>query len=222
VKRGAVVMIFAGMGLIWATEIQTMALSLTAIAVAIVIATKEMLLCVMGAILRASAGSFTVGDRIEIDGRRGDVIDHGLFATTIIEVGAGHRWTGRALTVPNSVMLTSTVINETYSHAYVLHLIAVPIDADVDIDEAEKVLVEVGKESCEPYFEDASESLIRGTRARGLEPPQTEPHVIVEVPGPSRRTLMLRIPVPVRDKGDIEQVILRRFLSWLGSRPVAA
>jgi small-conductance mechanosensitive channel len=217
VKRGAIMIIFIGLVLLWGTELRTMALSLTAIAVALVIATKEMLLCVMGSVLRASAKSFSVGDRIELAGVRGDVVDHGLFATTIIEVGPGHRWTGRAVTLPNSVMLTSAVINETYSHPYVLHVFRVPIADEVDPVAAEAELVAAANEVCEPFYEEASRALTRDAKERGLEPPITAPHVIFQIPEAGERDLLVRLPVVARDKGDIEQAIIRRFLSWLRS-----
>ncbi len=219
VKRITIILLVLGLGLIWATEIQTMALSVTAIAVALVIATKEMLLCVMGAVLRVSARSFSVGDRIEIGGARGDVIDHGLFATTIVEVGPTHNWTGRAITVPNSMMLDRPVVNETFSHAYVLHIISLPVDLAALTDGVEEMLVQAGEEICAPFLAQARASLSTHAEDRGLEQPNTKPHVTLQVPSANSLTLLLRLPVPARDKGDIEQQVLRRFVAWQSSRP---
>jgi small-conductance mechanosensitive channel len=222
VRRSASVLIVLGLGFIWATELRTMALSITAIAVAIVIATKEMLLCVMGGVLRASAGSFSVGDRIEIGETRGDVIDHGLFATTILEIGPGHQWTGRAVTVPNSIMLTQSVINETYSDNYVLHVITVPVPWDAEWSEAQEALLEVAHEVCSDYLDDARQQLQAQAKDKGLDPPNVAPRVTVEIPEASKLNLLLRVPTEPRKKGVIEQRVLRRFLKAVGRHGVGA
>ncbi len=221
VRRSATVLILLGLGFIWATELRTMALSITAIAVAIVIATKEMLLCVMGAVLRASAGSFSVGDRIEIGKVRGDVIDHGLFATTVLEIGPDHQWTGRAVTVPNSQMLSDSVINETYSESYVLHVISVPLPGDAEWHLAEEALLEVARAVCSDYLDDARKQLKSQAKEQGLDPPNVAPRVTVAIPEAGKISLLLRVPTETRKKGVIEQRVLRRFLNTMGHRSSA-
>ncbi len=69
------------MFLFWNTEINEFALSLTAIAVAVVVASKEIILCFTGSIQRASSRSFRIGDWIEVGNTRGEVIEHNLMAT---------------------------------------------------------------------------------------------------------------------------------------------
>ena len=58
---------------LWLPQIQEFALSITAIAVALVIATKELLLCLLGSMLVRTAGAFSIGDWIRVQGavRRG-------------------------------------------------------------------------------------------------------------------------------------------------------
>ena len=88
-RNGLILLMALGLIFIWGQELRTLALSVVAIAVAFVVATKELILCVMGSILKTGAGSFTVGDRIQVKDFRGDVIDQNLLATTILEVGPG-------------------------------------------------------------------------------------------------------------------------------------
>ncbi|WAJ30215.1 mechanosensitive ion channel domain-containing protein [Antarcticirhabdus aurantiaca] len=97
---------------VWISEIQSVVLSLAAVMVALVVATKELIMCVAGSVLRLSGHLFKVGDRIEMNGIHGEVIDHGLFSTTIMELPAahlGHAGTGRVVMLPNSVLLTGPV-----------------------------------------------------------------------------------------------------------------
>jgi small-conductance mechanosensitive channel len=212
VRRAALTVFAVGLVIIWASEIRTMALSITAIAAALVIATKEMLLCVMGSILRSSSGAFTAGDRIEVDGVRGDVVDLGLVATTIHEIGPGHQWTGRAITVPNSVFLSKNVVNETLSHRYVLHIITVPLPRDEDWRALETQLLAMANEICEPYLAEARDALKQQAVEKGLEPPRVEPFVRVELLDDQRLNLLLRLPTLARDKGVVEQRVMRRVL----------
>ncbi|MBS3803576.1 MAG: mechanosensitive ion channel [Oleiphilaceae bacterium] len=82
-RNGFVLLGLLGLVFIWGDQLRALALSIVAIAVAFVVATKELILCVTGSILKSGAGSFNLGDRIEVKGLRGDVIDQSLLATTI-------------------------------------------------------------------------------------------------------------------------------------------
>ncbi len=64
--------------ILWQSEISEFALSVTAIAVAIVVASKEIILCFTGSIQRASSRSFRIGDWIEVGKLCGEVIEHNM------------------------------------------------------------------------------------------------------------------------------------------------
>lgn len=57
-KNGSFAVIMVSLFLLWRSEISEFALSVTAIAVAIVVASKEIILCFTGSIQRASSRSF--------------------------------------------------------------------------------------------------------------------------------------------------------------------
>src|SRR5919197_1281452 len=107
--RNVLALVFVvGLVFIWGGQLSTFAVSLVAIAVAVVLATKELILCLSGAVLRMSSNAFTLGDRIEVSGTRGNVLDQTLLATTVLEIGPGQvsqQYTGRAVVFPNSLLL---------------------------------------------------------------------------------------------------------------------
>lgn len=135
VQNFTIIFLILGFTFIWSPQLSTFALSLTAFAVALVVATKEYLLCVVGAIYRATSHPFAVGDWIEIQSLRGEVLTEGILTTKLQEIGQGSsrfRYTGRILTIPNSALLTHTVFNENFRKYHLHHTFRVTVEPGVD------------------------------------------------------------------------------------------
>jgi len=220
IRTATVLTLAAGLAVVWATELRTIALSLVALAVAVVIATKELLLCLAGSLFKMGARAFSVGDRIEIKGMHGEVVDQTLLATTIMEVGPGRlqQRSGRFIVLPNSLFLSEPLINETLGGRYALHVFTVPLRATDDWRTAEKVLLEVATEQCAPFLEDARRELAFLAASRYLETLAVEPRVAVQLPTPEELHLVVRLPVPVEQRSRVEQAVLREFLNRWSSR----
>ena len=220
--RNTMVFVFVvGLIFIWAHELQAFAVSLVAIAVALVLATKELILCMSGAALRMGASVYSVGDRIQIAGYRGIVLDQDLFATTLLEVGPGqasHLATGRAVVFPNSLLFTNALVNETYTKEYVLHITTIPLTSDEDWQKAERVLLDAARAECGPYLEEATRHMQSLEGKNLLEAPSMEPRVTIQLPEPGRIHLHLRFPAPARGRSRAEQSILRRYLNEMGKK----
>ncbi|MEM7728756.1 MAG: mechanosensitive ion channel family protein [Pseudomonadota bacterium] len=135
VQNMAILLGLLGLVYIWSPQLSTFALSLTAFAVAMVIATKEYLLCLMGGLYRTTASPFTVGDWVEIGGKRGEVLFEGILSTRLQELGlhsGRFDYTGRVVSIPNSVLLTQTVLNESYRKRYLHHRFSVTVEPGLD------------------------------------------------------------------------------------------
>lgn len=99
-----------GLIMIWAPQLRTFALSLTAVAVALVVATKELILCLSGSALRTFTRAYSVGDFVEIGTTRGEVADYNLMATSILEFESHDgsiQPTGRRVIIPHSLLFTT-------------------------------------------------------------------------------------------------------------------
>lgn len=130
-------MVFMAVGLllIWMPALSTFALSLTAFAVAIVLATKEFLLCLVGMLYRTAAEPFEVGDWIEFEGLRGEVVSVGMFSFQVHELGQhqyAYDFTGRIVVVPNSRLLLAPVTHESYRKRFVYHNFAITLGPESD------------------------------------------------------------------------------------------
>ncbi len=214
--RNSVVFAFLiGLVIIWAHELQAFAVSLVALAAAMVLATKELLLCWSGAALRVGGKVYAVGDRIQIAGHRGVVLDHDVFATKLLEIGPGqsaHLYTGRVAVFPNSLLLSNPLIKENPEQDYGLYTLVVPLKTDDDWQKAERTLLEAAKAECAPFMGEAARQMKLLEQANLLEAPSPEPRITIQLPESGKLHLVLRFPAPDRGRSRIEQAILRRYL----------
>lgn len=200
-----------GLTLIWAQELRTLALSIVAIAVALVVATKELILCVTGSIIKSGARSFAIGDRIQIKDFRGDVIDQNLLTTTLLEVGPGkltHQRTGRMIVVPNAMFVSEPLINESYTHDYVLHVFIVPFKREDNWRLAKQAFLQTSQRYCADYLEDARSYIQRMSSVRSIDVPSVDPRVTLQVPTAGDIHLIIRFPAPAEKRNFMEQSIL--------------
>lgn len=214
--RNTVFLIILGIVVvIWLEQLRAVAATIVVIAAAIVIATKEFLLNIIGYIFQSTNKFVTVGDRIEVEGIRGDAIDQDLLGMTLMEIGSGEKtdqYTGLTVYVPNAKLLAATVKNETRLWGdYVFHLVTFPIDDMY----AEQALLEAARSVCAPFLDEARKSMTSLSRHHSLEAPSVDPRVNVQVAAADKINLILRMPVPTRQRGLLEQEVTRHYLKSL-------
>lgn len=223
IRNLAIVVAAAALIVIWAQELQSLLLSFVALGAASILAFRELILSASGAFVRAASNLAKVGDRVEVLGYRGDVIDHGLFTTTLREVGPGpksHQWTGRTLVVPNSWFLLHPVAMEAQDDPYLLHQFVVAIDRKSDWALAEKHLLQAANASCGEYLQQAKKHFEGIAAKRGLWAPSGDPRVLLDVSDPTRVELLLRLPVKSHQRGATEQAVVRAFLAAQAAPPL--
>lgn len=211
----AFLLIAIGLVLIWATELKTFAISIVAIVAALVIATKELLLCLSGGFLKMSSRMFVLGDHIEIGQVRGEVIDQTLLTTKLMESTAGpngQQFTGRLITVPNALLLSQPVTNESLTKTFGLHVFTVPVKVEEGWEAHESALRSALETACAPYLEQAKRAVHALAREEGLSAPSVEPRVHITIPEPGRVNLIARLPYPVDQKGKVLQAVMRDYL----------
>ncbi|GAB4192500.1 MAG: mechanosensitive ion channel family protein [Simkaniaceae bacterium] len=204
-----------GLIYIWGEAIHGLAVSVFAIAFALVFAVKELFMNMNGALVRFRGGAYDIGDRIEIKNIRGDVIDMSLLTTTVLEVGRGaaaHQYTGKRIVFPNNLLLTDPVVNESFLENYYMNNIRFPLHIGDDWKAAKEILLRIAQEECAPYIEQARYRFRKIEKNKSLELPSVEPKISIQIPDPDTIHLHLRIPSPGHLKGRLEQVVVTRFL----------
>ncbi|HIZ50093.1 MAG TPA: mechanosensitive ion channel family protein [Candidatus Pseudomonas excrementavium] len=215
-RNGFLLLLLLGLVMIWGEELRTLALSIVAIAVAFVVATKELILCFTGSILKSGSRSFVLGDRIQVKDLRGDVIDQSLLATTILEVGPGkhlHQRTGRRIVIPNALFVSEPVINESFTTHYDFHVFTVPFKREDNWQAAQEALLASATRHCEPYLELVRRYMSKIGNQRGLMMPSVDPRVTIQVPTAGEIHLTVRIPAKAGERNFIEQAILTEVFS---------
>jgi len=113
------------------------------------IALRDLLASIIGWVFIIWKRPFKIGDRIEIDGTAGDVIDIRLFQFTIVEIG---KWveadqsTGRVVHIPNNKVLLENVANYTMGFSFVWNEIPVLLTFESDWQKAKKILLNLADE----------------------------------------------------------------------------
>ena len=200
---------------LWISQLQTVVFSLAAVMVALVIATKELIMCAAGAVLRVGGHLFRVGDRIAVRGLHGEVIDHGLFSTTLLELphaGAGHRGTGRTFVLPNSAFLTEAVRIEAGPRRYAPHRFELTLEHPVRPSEALAELRRMAEDACAADRERATRFHSMAASRTGSEDEGPEPLVRVSTNELGKLVFEVSIYCLVEDADALEAVIATAWL----------
>ena len=144
---------------IWFDNPARLATGLGLASAGLAFALQKFVTSIAGYYVILSTNNFTVGDRITMGGVRGDVIALNFIQTTIMEMGqppssdtaASGTWvqsrqfTGRIVSVSNSMIFDSPVYNYTRDFPYIWEEIRLPISYTADHAEAERIMLEVAQ-----------------------------------------------------------------------------
>ena len=206
--------------LIWSTEVQNFIVSIFAVAAAVVLATKELIMNATGGLLVRFNHAFKVRDRIEIDHVRGFVIEKGITFTKVLEIGPekeSQQTTGSIISIPNSVFLSKPVKNESYFKGYSIKSFIFHLDDQVKLKDAEDFLSKTANEILKSYAIKAEHAIGSFCRKEGLSIPQIGVRVKVIYSAEGKINLLLKMPVRNDHIADLEQKLIREYLDFISS-----
>ncbi len=162
VSRTFAVVAFVLIVVLWSSQLGSLATLLTVIGAGLAIALREVLLSVAGWMLILIRRLFEQGDRIEVNGLKGDVLDIRVQYTTVMEVGAwvaAEQSTGRMIHIPNSQVLLHPVHNYTRGFRFIWNELYVTLTFRSDWHAAQEILYTLAGESAEILEKQASEEI---------------------------------------------------------------
>jgi small-conductance mechanosensitive channel len=134
------------------------------IGAAIAFALQDVFKNFVGSIIIMVGNLFRVGDRIEIEGFYGDVMDIGLMNSTLMEIREwvdGDQATGRISLVPNGLVIARTLHNYTKDHSFIWDEIFIPVTYDSNWRSAIEIVTQVISRESDEVTRRAEEEIER-------------------------------------------------------------
>ncbi len=162
---------------------------------------------------------FRVGDRVQMAGVHGDVIDISLLKTRLMEVGSaggttwvqGGQYTGRVVTVSNKASFTEPVYNYSSYFEYIWEELEVAIPHHGDWAAASSILEREARQSAS---EGALQAMDDVRRRFPVPAAEVEPRVFASADTDFMR-LAVRFVVPIRSARSVKDDVTRRIHSSL-------
>lgn len=126
------------------------------------IAMKDIIINIVAGVYIIWAKPFQIGERIEISGHIGDVVDLGFLQFSMLEVGnrvGGEQSTGRMIQMPNMQILYSPIENYEKGFKYIWHEIKVQLEKDSDWEKAKLILNELLEEFTQEIIKEARKQI---------------------------------------------------------------
>jgi len=146
----------------------------------IAFALQEVIASFAGWLAIMFGGFYKTGDRVELGGIKGDVMDIGVLRTTIMETGKwvdGDLYNGRIVLVANSFVFKEPVYNYSGDFPFLWDEIKIPIQFGSNYQKTNELLLQIGKEVAGDLSDQSIEKWKLLQNKYRLEDAQTEPMV---------------------------------------------
>lgn len=154
------------------------------IAAGIAVAVQDFFRNFAGGMIILVTGIYRIGDRIEINGRYGDVIDIGILYTTLMEIKewvGGDQHTGRLSVMPNSFILNNPVNNYTKDLRFIFDEIMLPITYESNLKKAKEMILDIVRAETAATMDDARVDVERSGQKYYMQEEVVEPAIYITV-----------------------------------------
>ena len=136
------------LSLVWIDYLKNFITFITFISTAITLSLKDIIFNFFSGIYIKTSKLFSLEDRIEINGLKGDVVNINKTGFDLLEIGDrvnGEQSTGRIVHVPNSIVFSYPVKNYVKAFKYIWDEIKINIPLDSDVYKVKKELYKIIK-----------------------------------------------------------------------------
>jgi small-conductance mechanosensitive channel len=148
----------------------------------IAFALQEVIASVAGWLAISFGGFFKTGDRIQLGGIKGDVIDVGVLRTTVMEIGdwiSGDQYSGRVVRIANSFVFKEPVFNYSGDFPFLWDEIKIPVKYGSDHKLAREILERVAADVSGEFVPRAQKAWRGVVRKYLVEDARVEPMILV-------------------------------------------
>lgn len=197
----------------WSEEMQEFAFSIAAFVVAIVLATREFIQCIIGFIYILSSRPFRIGDWVQVGSNVGEVHSTDWAKLTLLEIDKdSYQYTGKTLYLPNSQLITSIITNLNFHKRYAIHYFTIVRDDSINPFEFIDELYEKAYLYCKD-FEDVAiryNHLIENRLDIKIAGPN--PHIQIATSELGDTQVFFTIFCPTENAMEIEQKLTADFM----------
>lgn len=210
-----VTLTFILVGRVWFKGVASITTFLGIFTAGLAIAMKDLILNIAGWLYILWKRPFRVGDRIEINGVSGDVIDVQIFEFAIMET---RNWinadqsTGRIAHIPNRSIFDKPIFNYSKGIPYIWDEIPIYITFESNWKKAKKILEEIALKYAESISERAESSIKEASRKFVIFNAKLEPTVYTSIDNENCVTLTIRYMCSYRKRRDSSQKIYEEVL----------
>jgi small-conductance mechanosensitive channel len=187
----------------------------------IVVALQNVILSIVGYFLLIGKFGIRVGDRVQIGGVTGEVIDIGLVRLHLMELSGGYIPTGRVVAFSNTVVFqpTAGLFKQIPGTNFLWHEITLRLAPETDYKSVKKRLLQVVETVLGDYREElerqnrAMENSLLSTSPNGLRPQVRVRFSTLAL------EVVIRFPVDLHHADEIDEHVTRELLRELDREP---
>lgn len=201
---------------IWSSQITGFLISIAAVVGALLIVSKELILCLWGALMISLNEKLRIGNTIEVGKFHGQLVNTGFLSFELAEIGPSRKQTGRLLQIPNSMMFSEPLKNLSTYGAYGIHLIDFFFEPGIDLQQLESLALKITHEAGKQWFEKAERHFSAVERNSFVDLPKAQPEVFWASENAKTLRMTVRFACPLTKRGQIEKIIVKNF--WMEFR----
>ncbi len=131
---------------VWINKSTSLTTILGLMGAGLTLALHQPILSIAGWLLILIRKPYETGDRVEVGGIKGDVVDIRLFYTSLLEIGNwvdADQSTGRIIHCPNNKIFTEAIFNYTKGFEYIWNEIKIVVTYESDWKKAKNIILDV-------------------------------------------------------------------------------
>lgn len=151
-----------------------------AIGAGVAFALQEVIASIAGWVALQFGGFYKPGDRVQLGGIRGDVIDIGVLRTTLMEIGGwvdGDQYNGRMVRIANSFVFKEPVFNYSGAFPFLWDEFTLPVRYGSDWKLAQTLIEDAVRAQVEDYTRKSEQLWQHVARSFMLEDARVDPAV---------------------------------------------
>ncbi|WP_299112145.1 mechanosensitive ion channel family protein [uncultured Winogradskyella sp.] len=145
---------------------------------------QELILSIAGSVYIFLVKVYQPGDRIEINGIKGDVIDVDSIYTTMMEIGewvSSDNYTGRIVKLSNAFVFKGPIYNYSQDFPFIWDEFNLPIRYGSDIDLAKSIIIKIASEMLSEYTTESKHDWEKVVNKYYIEDAQIDPTLAISL-----------------------------------------